>query len=401
MQPRLTFDISWRRLFWAAFGGADATPLPDAVAGLSVRTLFDAILSEAGLPSGAPVLMSGVNIQNMADLVRLHGLAPCFVDIAPSTLLPSAENLLDTQARTGAKLCLIAHLFGAHGPIESLEALRARGARVVEDLAQGFSPEALAATSQADVTLFSFGPIKRRTALGGALARFRDPRLAARVQARQVDYPMLSDGWFRGRAGKYLGLKALSHPMLYGLVFALAGRDPDAVIGKLARGFSGDDLLGNIRRRPPPRLLALLARQIAEDLALVDRRQICEAFLAGLPGGFCIGGAASSHVHWLFPLAVPDPDAFIGALRGHGFDATRGATSLRAFTGTDSYAGALMDQIIYLPHPADMDARARSRLRNATLQALTGSQRQLGRIGVDAPGAATHHGGQDQAGQRQ
>ena len=371
MYPRLTFDIAWRDLLWASFGGkARDAWTGDGLAGLSVRTLFDALLSEADLPAGAPVLMSGVNIQNMADLVRLHGLEPHFVDLAPGTLLPTAESLLDAQARTGARLCLVANLFGAHGSIDAVEALRARGVIVVEDVAQGFSPAALSATSQADVTLFSFGPIKRRTALGGALARFRNPELEARVQARMAGYPALSEAWFRRRARKYLGLKALSHPALYGLVFALAGRDPDAVLGKLARGFSGGDLLSNIRRRPPPRLLALLARQAGEDDSVADRRRVCEAFLASLPGGFRIGDAAQSHVHWVLPLAVPDPDAFIRILRRRGFDATRGATSLRAFTGTDTYCGALMDHIVYLPHPADMDARARTRMRDAVLAAL-------------------------------
>ena len=374
MHPRLTFDISWRRLLWAGFGGEDPTVPTDAVAALSVRTLFDAVLGEAGLAAGAPVLMSGVNIRNMADLVRLHGLEPYFVDMAPGTLLPTAESLLDAEARTGARLCLVAHLFGGYGPIEALEALRARGVMVVEDLAQGFSPEALAVTSQADVTLFSFGPIKRRTALGGALGRFRDPELEARVQARLAAYPALGDAWFRGRARKYLLLKVLSHPALYGLVFgglaAWAGRDPDAALGKLARGFSGEDLLGNIRRRPPPRLLALLARQVADDDALGERRHICEAFLATLPGGFRIGAVSHGHVHWLVPLAVPDPETFIRSLRHRGFDATRGATSLRAFTGPDSYGGALMDHIVYLPHPADMGVRARTKMRDAVRKAL-------------------------------
>ena len=371
MHPRLTFDISWRRLLWAAFGGdARAAWTGDTVAGLSVRTLFDAMLSEANLPAGAPVLVSGVNIQNMADLIRMHGLEPYAVDIAPGTLLPAGGDLLEAQARTGAKLCLIAHLFGSHGPIEALETLRARGVMVVEDLAQGFSAKALETAPSANVTLFSFGPIKRRTALGGALARFRDPDLEARVRARIETYPALTDAWFRRRARKYLLLKALSHPALYGLVFTFAGRDPDAAIGQLARGFSGDDLLRNIRHRPPPRLLALLAKQASGDDEVADRRRACEAFLDALPDRFRIGAMAQSHVHWLVPLAVPDPEAFIRVLRRRGFDATRGATSLRAFTGPDSLAGALMDRIVYLPHPADMTARARTRMRDAVLEAL-------------------------------
>ncbi len=373
MYPRLTLDIRWRRLLWAAFGGPMPCPLPgplsgDLVTALSVRTLFDAVLGESGLPPGPPVLMTGVNIQNMADLVRLHGLEPHFVDLIADTLLPTSEALLAAQARTGARLCLIAHLFGARSPIAAIDILRARGVCVVEDLAQGYSPEALAAVPAGDVTLFSFGPIKRRTALGGALARCRDPGLAARLRTRLATYPPLDDGWYRARAGKYLALKALNHPLPYSLVFALLSGltpDPDAAIGRLARGFSGDDLLRSLRRRPPERLLQLMARQMSDDDDLMQRQAISEAFLAALPPALRSGQTAQTHIHWLVPVTVANPDDFVRTLRRHGFDATRGATSLRAFTGTGTVAHDLIHRIVYLPHPADMDARGRTRLLGA------------------------------------
>ena len=372
MYPRLTLDIAWRDLLWAAFGGDRPQALPDGlVAALSARTLFDTILNEAALPPGSPVVMSGINIQNMADLIRLHGLAPHFVDVAPDTLLPENEVLLDAQARTGAKLCLVAHLFGGHSPIKAIDTLRARGVCVIEDLAQGFSPEALAAEPAGDIALFSFGPIKRRTALGGALGRFRDAGLAGRIRGRLNAHPPLGDGWFRVRARKYLLLKALNHPLPYGLLFRgleSLGRDPDTVIGRLARGFSGDDLRRNIRHRPSPRLLQLMARQVAGDHDLPRRQALCTAFLARLPVAARIGQATEHSVHWLLPVIAPDPDGLILSLRRQGFDATRGATSLRAFTGAQ--ADRLIDHIVYLPHPADMAASARDRLAEAVIQAL-------------------------------
>ncbi len=376
MHPRLRFDISWRRLLWAAFGPkADEIDIdiPEArVVGLSVRTLFDAILSESGLDAGAPVIVSGVNIDNMNDIVGLHGLQPHPIDIATDTLLPTGERLLDAQTRTGARLCLVAHLFGTRSKVAGIAELRRRGVLVIEDMAQGFSRDLFERPPEADVTLLSFGPIKRRTALGGGAALFRDPDLADRVRRRIAGYRSLGDTWFRARVRKYLLLKAISHPALYGLVFALAGRDPDARIAKLARGFADGDLLSHIRRRPPPRLLHLLAKQIADDEGLAARRRVCEDFLASLPPGFRLGDRAASHVHWLVPVDVPEPEAFIRILRRCGFDATRGATSLRALTGPNAVASALMAHIVYLPHPADMDTRARTRLSAAVVKALAG-----------------------------
>lgn len=374
MHPRLTLDIAWPDLLWAAFGGDRPEALPEGlIEGLSVRTLFDAILSEAALPPGAPVVMSGVNIQNMADLVRLHGLDPHFVDIAPDTLLPEDGALLDAQARTGAKLCLIAHLFGGHSPVEATATLRTRDVCVIEDLAQGFSPQALAAEAAGDIALFSFGPIKRRTALGGALGRFRDPGLAARIRARIETYPPLGDDWFRARARKYLLLKALNHPLPYGLLFRLLkrmGRDPDTAIGGLARGFSGGDLRHNIRHRPPQRLLQLMARQIADDRDLARRQAVGEAFLARLPVEARIGQAAAHSVHWLLPVIAANPESLVETLRRHGFDATRGTTSLRAFTSAGAQASHLVEHIVYPPHPADMAGRDRTRLIATLLSAL-------------------------------
>ena len=81
-----------------------------------------------------------------------------------------------------------------------------------------------------------------------------------------------------------------------------------------------------------------------------------------------IGGGAGGF-NWL-PVIAADPDGLVETLRRHGFDATRGATSLRAFTSAGARASHLVDHIVYPPHPADMAARDRIRLIEALLGAL-------------------------------
>jgi dTDP-4-amino-4,6-dideoxygalactose transaminase len=399
MRARLTLDIGWTRLIWAAFGAptsaSDVEAARSAIAAtfatghlvfaLSVRTLFDALLEEVATSEGAPVLMSGVNIQNMADLVRAHGFSIHAVDVASETLAPAPGALLSAQAQTGARVCVIAQLFGAANPIEDAAALRSRGVMVIEDAAQAFCGSAHAGLPDADVSLFSFGPIKRRTALGGAIGVFRDATLATRIKGRLQNYPALSDRWFRQRALKYLLLKSASTPWIYGLLMRaieLSGRNPDAVIGGAARGFGGKALLQAIKFQLPPRMFVLMGRQISTTPTASTRRAACDAFTASLPASARIGAEARDNAYWLMPVRALDPDDLVKRMRAAGFDATRGATSLRALDPERTQqARLLMDGVVYLPNPADLAPKARDELKRAAIDALQAQDQPTQKMG--------------------
>ncbi len=395
MHSRLKFDIGWGALLWSLAGppvsprelSAAEAFLALAFAGrtvviaLSVRTLFDAILSELGLPPASTVLASGVNIQNMAEIISAHQLKLDAVDIDAGTLAPPEGALLKAQAVSGAQLCLVTQLFGAANEFVDCAALRQSGVFVVEDAAQAFAGTFHHGCEDVDVSLFSFGPIKRRTALGGGIAAFRDASFASRVATRIAGYEKRSEASLRLRALKYLGLKGLSHPLAYGAVVALiscTGRNPDAVIGKVARGFSGPDLLKAIRHRLPDRMIALMAKQIAGAGSPSHRRAVCEEFLQMLPSGAAVGALAQKHAYWLLPILADAPDKLICALRAKGFDATRGATSLRALSPSQTpRAKTLMDRVVYLPHPFKLTESERRRMAE-----VIGSEIEAGRPGA-------------------
>lgn len=385
---RLKLDIGWGDLMWVATGGdvsqkqiegarqflAAQWPERHVVAAASVRTLFDALLSEMNLPPGASVVASGVNIANMADIVAAHDLVLAPVDIDPAGLLPTPGALLQQQGATDAHVCLVTHLFGCAGPIVDATELRRRGALVVEDAAQAFAGPDFLGGAECDVTLFSFGPIKRHTALGGGVGVFADADLARRIAVRVEGYRHQTDAWFRRRAAKYLLLKTLSLPPAYAalvVVLKLLGKDPDKMIGGAARGFSGPDLMTALRVRVADRLLVLLARRIADAGREEEkRRRIAQAFLARLPASLtAVGSSAARHAFWLLPLACSDPDRVIERLRGAGFDATRGTTSLRCLDPTLPEATQLMRRIVYIPHPSELTEGSRERLLNAVLSA--------------------------------
>lgn len=180
MKPRLKLDIGFKDLLSVfmpvaedeaslrlnvahSFGGDRPV-----VIGLSVRTLFDAALTTL-IPSlkTRSIVMSAVNIETMALIAESHGLTVHAVDITPETLLPSPEGLDQALKDSGARIVVIAQLYGAVSDLSALaEVCRRHDAVLIEDAAQAFCGDFHRGDPSADLSLFSFGPVKRATALG-------------------------------------------------------------------------------------------------------------------------------------------------------------------------------------------------------------------------------------------
>ncbi|MFN3228581.1 MAG: DegT/DnrJ/EryC1/StrS family aminotransferase [Asticcacaulis sp.] len=377
MQPRLKLDIGWIALLRALlFPGTAHSDDPyvvnglTCVPGLSVRTLWDAILAEQRerLPQAPEVVMSGVNIEAMAALVEAHGLDRISVDLDLTTLKPFSS---DWNAVCGPRtaIALVAHLYGTRNPVSGLKphTLSDRSL-LVEDCAQAFSGH-LTISEGADVALYSFGPIKRWTALGGAIAVFRDLELAEAIYQRIRIYPRRSHRAFQTRVLKYLALKVMSHPSVYGALVAgmmALGRDPESQIAALARGFTGQD--PSVYRfrmsRPQAQFLKWRLRQspLMANYAYSARSLALRPELSTLFPGW----GAAENAAWLFPVMSQNPERLIHALRSCGFDATRGATSLRALSskikGQDENAPPnvtrLLQGVVYLPSPLPEQGKA-------------------------------------------
>lgn len=384
MQPRLRPDIGWRDLASAllplsrtradseAAIANQAAPQLSAVVGLSVRSLFHALLAERG--GGRPVAMSAVTIADMANLVRAHGCEVRPVDIDIETLMP-APAVMQAACADDAGMVVIAHLYGARAPMQPLADLcRAPGRLIIEDCAQAFDGK-LSLSAGADVALYSFGPIKTATALGGAIALFHDPALAEAVRRRMADWPTMPDGWFRRRALKYAALKLLATPWLYGLFLAVLSRivpNTEATLGKMARGFGNDKPIGEaVQYRPPARLLRLLQRRLTN---WTPRAETSGELLERLSSRVTVPGIAQRPHHWwLAPILTTDPNGLIAKLRGLGFDATRGTTSMRALADvggkSPETAARLISSVVYLPKPAS--SQTASKLAGAVERSLS------------------------------
>ena len=384
LQPRLHLDIGWgdiASIFMPLtqsradlIARIEAAWPANAVPALSVRTALDAMLASLALPKGSAVAMSAVTIQNMADVVRAHGLEPVPIDPDVATLAPSPAQIDHTLQTTGAKVYVHAHLYGSRNDLSEIAAIcHARGVVLIEDCAQGYAGAPPASPPVADISLYSFGPIKAQTCLGGAVAVCRTAETAAAIRARLQAHAPMPEGWLRSRALKYSALKLLSSPTLYGWAVAILrarGIDPDKAIGGAARGFSGADLTASLRRAPSRTLLRLLARRTARAAGGEWRAFAGRVLDTELGDAFQRpGSAAGTQAFWLYPVLVSDPVAAMASMRAAGFDATRGATSLRAITeGTNVLAPnatRLIDQVLYLPIAPAMSERTLKRMARA------------------------------------
>lgn len=327
-----------------------ACPRGEALAALSVRSGFDALLTALALPPGGEVILSGWTIPDMARVVRAHGLVPVPVDCGEATLAPAPDDF--AAALTPAtRVAVVAQLFGGAVDLAPYaRACRARGVLLVDDDAQGFTgPARLAGSPDADVVFHSFGSIKTATALGGALVRVRDGALRERMRATMAAWPAQPDGRYARKVVTYLGLAALRDPARYARfarVIEAAGRPLDAAIMGATRGFPADDvdaLLRAIRWRPCAALCATLAENLAGfDAARVAARAAAGERLTARLGGATpvLGRAMTARTHWLFAVLSDRPDALVAALRRAGFDGARGTSSIAAVPEAPERPGA-------------------------------------------------------------
>lgn len=334
---------------------------------LCVRTSLDLLLQSLNLPSGSEVLMSAVNIRDMVEIVKRHGLVPVPVDIALDTLAPSVQ-LLETLISEKSRVFLVAHLFGSIINLEPYSHLcKKHNILLVEDCAQGFAGTNYYGYEDADVSFFSFGPIKSCTALGGAVTLIQDKTLVEKMKSIEEQYPCKGEFWFLKRVLKYFGLKFFSIPWIYFYllgVLELLNRDLDGVINSLTRGFAQGDILSKIRYRPPHRMVKLLSRRLRTcNNNWFERREskAQQVLSLLLPEIYCPGNKAEYHSFWVFPVLVSNPESLMASLREKGFDATRGNTSLTCIEAHNKQVASyplngkrLIDDVLYLPVSASL-----------------------------------------------
>jgi dTDP-4-amino-4,6-dideoxygalactose transaminase len=395
MVPRHKIDISAADLLFALLAcltarsrDRDERPALDALgiadedglACLSLRSGFDLLLEALALPAGSEVVVSAVTHLDMARVLERHELVAVPVDLDTATLEPRLD-LLERAITGRTRAILVAHLFGSTVRLGPIAAVAQRhGLLLVEDCAQSLGASPSGGDRLADVSMFSFGPIKTATALGGAVLRVADPGLLGQMRALQVARPAQRRSSYAARVARFAGLAVLARPAVYGAVARLV--DLDRLVAGSVRGFPGadDDLFQRLRARPSAALLATMARRLRGlDLERIEARARAGEELAFLltPRLARPGARADRRTHWVFPVLVPDPKPFVAALRSAGFDAARGTTSIGVVPAPPDRPGldprearAVIQDVVFLPAYPELSARGRRRLADAANAAL-------------------------------
>ena len=299
----------------------------DTIAAYSVRSGFDLLLQALDLKPGDEVIFSALNVRGMVKIVKEAGLVPVPVDLDLAHMGPSIERLKAAITKR-SRVFVAAHLFGTRLDLDPLFKLaKSHGLIAAEDCAQAFNGRDYPGSTAADVNLFSFGPIKTATALGGALIRVKNQELRDRMRAIQSHYPVQPEAKHRKRILQFMGLKLITaRPVLAAIYrfYQVRGQDYEDKLADRVRDVAPLRTAKNMRFQPSATMLHLMNRRFARfGMAQVTARQRKGERLSALVGTSAVQPAQANthHDYWVFPLLVSEPRKFIEALRREGFDA--------------------------------------------------------------------------------
>ena len=288
------------------FGGSDQSMVT-----LSVRSAFDLYLQAASFPPGSEVIVTAINVPQMAKLIEHHGLKLVPVDINPETLSPSINDL-ESLVTSKTVAVLVAHLYGRWVDMSPIVSVAKKHAVVVlEDCAQAFSEFERCGHPDAVASFFSFGAIKTCTAFGGSVSIIRDKKILKKMRQIQSKYPLLSRHTYLFRLFRYcivaIFLNSQAGNYCGRLVSGLFGLDHKEYFVSVLRGFPAN-FPAVLRYQSPAGLLKTMARQLKlfEKKGTESNTARCRFVEKRLPETVQTVGskAQCSKNYWLFPIIV-------------------------------------------------------------------------------------------------
>ena len=374
--PRKKLDISFRNILYGiicSFNYFSSRLLlkkkiqsiwsgHNTAVGLSVRTMFDALLCVEKFQKDSEIIMSGITIPDMVKIVQAHGLNVVPVDIEMDSL-EIDKSSLENAITDKTVMIVIAHLFGSRmnmKPIYNICKNRP-DIMIIEDCAQAYcGMDDYVMGSETDVSLFSFGSIKSITALGCAIGFFKNYEKSRSIEMILNKYRILSNTMFFKKLIKYLFLTILTQPHVYGIFIKMSRIfkiDYDSIIINSIRNFRNENFLKAIRNQPSNSQLQFLYYRITRTTKnhFQRRKNAGDYIKSKLQGVKMHGIKNETHTYWLFPIKTSKRDILVEELIDNGFDATFTSTQLipikssKTEIKTPFNCKKYMNETIYLP----------------------------------------------------
>ncbi|MEM6473476.1 MAG: aminotransferase class I/II-fold pyridoxal phosphate-dependent enzyme [Planctomycetota bacterium] len=372
MWTRMRLDIRWADLAYGLISCAqpgsrermlESTRLAwnecgDSLITLSVRSGLDLLFRTLQLPAGSEVLMTALTVPDMVRIVRAHGLVPVPVEVDSDGRI-NVDSF--AAALTGkSKVFVVAHLFGGKASLEEvLPIARRHGLAVVEDCAQSFREVGERGHADSTAVMYSFGPIKTATALGGAVVTIRSTELRDKMHAVLSEDPVQSRFSFFKRVVRFALLKAATGRRCSAMLRCVVesfGFDFDSIATSSAKGFpQTTDSITPFRKQPSLPLLRVMRRR----WKYFDRSGIDRRIKLGRNLDSRIGLTRSKlHTYWVYPVFVHRPQELVERLRLAGYDATR--QSRMALVPSNNTAAAVSktdrawSRVVFLPWYSDL-----------------------------------------------
>ena len=159
---------------------------------LSVRSGLHLFLEVKKFPPSCEVIMSAINIPDIVVVLHSHGLNIVSLDVDVETMSPRID-LIPSLVTSKTRVLLLANIYGrGYDLTPYIDVAKKFNLMLIADWAEGYSGPHQLGHSDADLSLFSFGPIKNFTAFGGALLRVKDENLYARMHTKYRSFPVQS-----------------------------------------------------------------------------------------------------------------------------------------------------------------------------------------------------------------
>lgn len=329
-----------------------------AVAGSSVRSLYFTYLTHLD-KTGSTIVFTAITLQDMVDITKIAGYEVDSINMNIHTQLPDLTELQKICATKDVAGVVLTPLFGSSPDYEKIiRFARMKGIAVIIDCAQGFTRVNELPYKDFDILMYSFGPIKTKTSLRGAVALSSNPVLLDSLKQLINSYAVEGTFGAYKKTLKFCALTILSRPSGY-VVLSSVCRMLSIDIEKLSKNATKvfknrEQMIRFLRSRPHQRYIRLLNWQLHQDSVRLKTREENGRRLLGKIEGRLAFGLNPESSFWLFPV-IDESESLLDRLRKIGVFANTQSSSLRVVSPRKHVKLTdIFSKVVYVPVDSKM-----------------------------------------------